>query len=216
MIDLRADDVTSSGEVRTIGLADGSSVTLAPDSAIKVAYTGTERRVMLLSGEAFFTVRHDPARPFRVAAGGIETTDIGTTFDVRRGNGGVAIAVQDGSVEVDDRAAEPPVSEILRGGQRVRVTWSGEVVRSGEPPGQVAAWRQYQLIAQDQPMGEVIDQLRPYFRGRIILTNGTLAARPVTGVYNLSDPVEALRGLVQAHGATVRRVTPWLLLVSGG
>jgi hypothetical protein len=47
-------------------------------------------------------------------------------------------------------------------------------------------------VAQDEAMGDVIDQLRRNFPGRIVLTDETLAGRPITGVYNLADPVEAL------------------------
>lgn len=213
---LRADYVTGTAELQTVTLADGSTVTLAPDSAITVAYSNGERRVGLLAGEAFFTVKHNPDRPFHVIVGRVEATDVGTAFDVRRGDEGVAVAVQQGSVRVDEATAEPPVSDTLTAGQMVRVAWAGGAVRGDEPPNLVAAWRQSQLIAEDQPMRNVIDQLRPYFSGRIILTNNALADRPVTGVYNLANPVEALRGIAQAQGESVRRITPWLLVVSGG
>lgn len=216
VLHLRADYLTGTAQTRNLTLADGSTVALAPDSAIRVVYGERERRIELISGEAFFTVVHDAVRPFQVATGGVETTDIGTAFDVRRGDDGASVAVQQGSVQVEYRSALPPVSETLRAGQAVRVSWSGAAIRSDEPAGQVAAWRQDQLIAQDAPMREVVDQLRPYFAGTILVTNAALAGRPVTGVYNLADPVEALRGIAQAHGATVRRITPWVLVVSGG
>ena len=41
-----------------------------------------------------------------------------------------------------------------------------------------------------------------------------LAARTVTGVYNLKDPGAALRAIARAHNAVIRYVTPWLILVS--
>ena len=65
-------------------------------------------------------------------------------------------------------------------------------------------------------MRDVVDRLRPYFRGTIILAPSAPAGRSVTGVYNLADPVAALRGIARAQGATVSRITPWILLVSGG
>ena len=63
-------------------------------------------------------------------------------------------------------------------------------------------------------MGTVIDGLRRYYAGRIIITDDTLATRTVTGVYNLADPLAALRGIARAQNAVVRQVTPWVLLVS--
>ena len=47
-----------------------------------------------------------------------------------------------------------------------------------------------------------------------MLTDGGLAERRITGAYNLADPEDALRGMARVHGAKVRRVTPWLLVVS--
>ena len=213
---LRADHITGSAEMRTVTLDDGSTVVLAPDSAITIAYDGRERRVDLLAGEAFFVVAHGQDRPFRVWTGPVRTTDIGTAFAVRRDEMGAQVAVQQGSVRVDDDTVSPPISQNLREGQSVRVSWSGAIIRGDEPATQVAAWRQGQLIALDQPMREVVDRLRPYFRGTIVLAPSAPAERSVTGVYNLTNPVEALRGIARAQGATVSRITPWILVVSGG
>lgn len=216
MLRLRADYVTGHGEIRTIELTDGSSVVLAPDSAIRVSYNDGKRRVELLSGEAFFEVVHDAGRPFQVGVEGIEATDLGTAFDVYREGDGTSIAVQHGRVRVDYCTVSPPVSETLEAYQALRVTWAGTVVRSEEPAGQIAAWREHQLIARDQPMREVVNRLRPYFSGIIIIGNSALENQPVTGVYNLTDPVEALRGIAQALDASVLQISPWILVVSGG
>lgn len=214
ILQLQADYVTATAEIRAVQLDDGSTLVLAPESAVEVAYGGRERRISLLAGEAFFTVRDDPARPFRVIAKGIETTDLGTAFGVRRTDSGATVAVQTGSVRVDYATASPAVSEMLEAGQSIRIGWSGAAVRGEQIPTQIAPWRQRRLIAQDQPMRDVIDQLRPYFDGRIILADSALASRRVTGVYNLADPADALRGIAQARGASVRQVTPWILIVS--
>jgi transmembrane sensor len=189
-------------------------VTLAPQSAIDIAYTPGERRIRLLAGEAFFEVTANPERPFRVAAGAVDVTVLGTDFDVRRGEDGADVSVAHGVVRVDHATADPPVAETLTAGQSVRVSWAGRAQRSGGPAERVAAWRRNQLIARDEPLGAVVDELRRYYAGKIIVTDEALAARPVTGVYNLADPVEALRGIARAQKAVVRRVTPWVLIVS--
>ncbi len=215
MLNLAADHTTGTAQMRTVSLDDGSAVVLAPDSAIAVHYSAAERHVELLAGEAFFDVTHNADWPFRATADGVETVDLGTGFTVRRGKDEVAVAVEHGRVRVDYAKASPSISETLDAGQSVRVGRQGGVARGEVPPSQVGAWRQNQLIAQDEPVREVVDRLRPYFAGRIILTKGSFAGRPVTGVYNLADPVEAIRGIARTHGATVRRITPWVLVVSG-
>lgn len=213
--DLRSDYATGTAETRTIQLPDDSTVTLAPESAITVAYTPGDRQIRLLAGEAFFEVAPNPDRPFRVAAEAVDITVLGTAFEVRRGEDETDVAVSHGVVRVDNATADPPVTETLTAGQSVRVTWAGRAERSHSPVERVAAWRRNQLIARDEPLGIVVDQLRRYYTGKIIVTDDALAARPVTGVYNLADPVEALRGIARAQNAVVRRVTPWVVLVSG-
>ena len=110
--------------------------------------------------------------------------------------------------------AVPPVAETLTAGQSVRVSWAGRAERSDGPVDRIAAWRRDQLIARDEPLGAVVDGLRRYYAGKIIVADGVLAAQPVTGVYNLADPVEALRGIARAQNAVVRRITPWVVIVS--
>lgn len=214
LLDLRSDYATVTAETRTIRLADDSTVTLAPESAIDVAYTPGERRIRLLAGEAFFEVAANPERPFRVAASAVDVTVLGTGFDVRRGEDGANVSVERGVVRVDHATADPPVAETLTAGQSVQVSWAGRAERSGGAAERIAAWRRNQLIARDEPLGAVVDELRRYYAGKIIVTDEALAARPVTGVYNLADPVEALRGIARAQNAVVRRVTPWVLIVS--
>lgn len=213
-IHLYADQATGIAELRQLDLPDGSRVTLAPASAIAVIDDARGRHVRLLSGEAFFQVRPDPARPFRVTARDVEATVLGTSFDVRIGSDDVAVSVEEGIVAVGAAGDPVEAGAKLVAGQFVRVSSAG-MIRGSEPPELVAAWRHGQLYAQETRLGDAIDQLRRSFAGTIVLTDGDLAERRVTGAYNLADPEDALRGMTRVHGATVRRITPWLLIVSG-
>lgn len=214
LLQLRSDHSTATAELRQIALADGSQVTLAPGSAIAVAYEAGERRIRLLAGEAFFDVKADPQRPFRVEARSVETSVLGTRFDVRRDEAGVTVSVEEGTVEVADASRQLP-AEKLKPGQSVRVTWEGQVAKAARNPDAVAAWRRGLLLSDDEPLSSAIAQLARYYPGTIVVTDGSLAERPVTGVYRLDDPEAALRAIAQAHGARVRRLSPWLLVLSG-
>lgn len=211
LLRLEADHLTGTAELRTFQLPDGSEVTLAPDSAVSVSYEAGERRVRLVQGEAFFAVSADRDRPFKVTARSVQAVVLGTKFDVRLEDAAVAVAVQEGRVLVE--ASEQ--GEALQAGEAVRVTGKGVFVRASEEPGTIAAWRHGQLLLRNQSLGEAVSEIRRYFRGTIIVTDPSLERLPTTGVFNMSDPEEALRGLAQAHGAKVRRWSPWLLVVSG-
>ncbi|MCW5698206.1 MAG: FecR domain-containing protein, partial [Bauldia sp.] len=213
LLDLRADHITATAELREVTLDDGSIVQLAPGSAIEVRYR-RDREVALLKGEALFTVTPDATRPFRVVAGNVETTVLGTVFDVRRFADDVAVSVREGMVRVAMADGVPPVSERLQPGDSMRIAAGGKVVRDTVAPSEVAAWRRGQIVARSLAVADVVDELRRSFAGAIVLVDGALGRQRVTGVYNLDEPEAALRAAVGVHGGTVRRVSPWLLVVS--
>ena len=68
---LMADHSTAPGAHQRVALSDGSSVELGPASAIALHFTDDERRVELLSGQAYFIaapMNGDERRPFVVEA----------------------------------------------------------------------------------------------------------------------------------------------------
>lgn len=212
LLRLQSDHVTATAEMRSVDLEDGSMVTLAAASAIAVSFSDGERRVVLLEGEAFFQVRRDPDRPFRVLAGSVQTTVLGTVFDVRRADGDVTVEVQEGVVQVE--RSDTGAGERVEAGQSVSVRGKDAIRRTSLPPQLVGAWRQGRLLTQEVPLRDAVEQLRRHFDGMIILTDTALGDRHVTGAYTLSEPENALRAIAQAHGAVVRRITPWILVLS--
>ncbi|MPZ35683.1 MAG: DUF4880 domain-containing protein [Rhodospirillales bacterium] len=214
ILQVEADHLTRTAEQRQIELPDGSQVALAPASAIDVSYAAGERRVRLLSGEAFFWVQPDSQRPFRVVARTVAATVLGTRFDVRLEADDVTVSVEEGSIGVAAEGSPTRAGEKLGAGQSIRMSSAGTFSRTSEAPELVGAWRQGQLYLQEQRLADAVAQLRRYFPGTIVIVGNALAERRVTGAYNLGDPEHALRGLARAHDATVRRITPWLLVLS--
>lgn len=213
-VHVQADYLTGTAETKDVELADGSLARLAPHSAIAVTYAANHRQVRLLKGEAWFDVRHDAARPFYVDANGVTTTVLGTAFDVRLDTDGVTTELARGRVRVDYAHAAPPISEQLLPGQAVRVGFDGAVSRDSRPVEQVAAWRNQQILVHDRPASEVIDALRPWYSGIIIVRGDGFDGQRVTGLYNAANPVEALKGLTQAYGGSVSTMTPWVIVLS--
>lgn len=214
LLRLQADHVTATAELRTLDLEDGSRVVLAPESAVDVAYAEGERTVRLLAGQAFFEVTPDTRRPFRVIAGDMATTVLGTAFDVRVESGGGSVAVRHGRVRVDVAGRSPPVSRELLAGQSLRVAGGSSV-----QPGQVVAddvggWTAGQIVARNKSIADIVDMLRPYYGGMIVVRDDTFAALQVSGIYDLSDPLATLGNLATLHGATMRRISPWLVVVT--
>src|SRR5690606_12155282 len=98
---------TAKGERRTVRLADGSTITLNTDSAIRVGYVADRRLVRLLRGQALFEVARDPHRPFVVQAGAKQVTALGTIFEVRLAAERMKVMVVEGKVVVDEVEERP-------------------------------------------------------------------------------------------------------------
>ena len=214
LLRLEADVVTATAELRTIDLEDGSRVRLAPRSAIGIDFSHGERRVRLLQGEAFFEVTPDARRPFRVSARDIVATVLGTAFDVTLQDDDAIVAVQHGQVQVDDGKASPALSATLQAGDWIRVAPRTTAERGTRSPKDIGDWQTGQFVARNRPIAEIVDRLRGYYGGAIIVRDDAFARRLVSGVYDLRDPDATLRNLASAHDAVVRQVSPWVLLVT--
>ena len=211
---LEADHATGTAQVRSVQLGDGSKVQLGPDSAIRLNFSAGERRVTLLSGEAQFDVTPDSSRPFRVVARHATTTVLGTRFGVVMLEGGTSISVAHGHVEVD--ATMRRSSYELFAGDWVRVDRDGSVRQGADLPDYLLAGPGSRLAVRNRPVAEVVERLRPWFSGRIVIANGSIGDQPVTGVFDATDPADALEAIVGPQGGRVLRVTPWLLIVLAG
>lgn len=210
---LRADHMTSTGEVRAVTLADGSIVTLGAGSAIAVNYEQDNRRVELLRGQAFFDVFSMPSRPFSVDAAGVRATVTGTKFAVRSGVDDVEVALAEGGVNVQ-RIDNQEASLRLAPGDRAVVAHDGAPVTAASVSvDEIAAWRAGRLIVRDETLAEVIDTLDRYYPGMIVITDAALARKRITGNFDLMHPAEALDAAVRAQKGAVTRVTPYLSVV---
>ena len=185
---MQADAITATGERRVIRLPDGSRAWLAPQTALAWQMHADRRDIRRLRGTAAFAVRRDPARPFAVESGAGRAIARGTAFIVRRGTDATEVDVLQHRVEL----------RTGRGGTLLREGWRGRYAADGAlAPDErfdrdaAAALLRGRLIADDQPLGSVIEALRPYLHGRILLSPAA-AARRVNGVYDLDHPQAAL------------------------
>lgn len=190
----RPDYATATGEIRRLALADGSHVTLDSNSAIDVRYDAQTRRVRLRRGRAAFDVAHGDARRFLVHDRDGTVEDIGTAFQIERGDEDSRIVVTQGSVRLHAVDGET----VLAAGQAARygsdrLAWS----QSGDLEA-ATAWQRGRLVFVNTPLGEVLAQLNRYFPGHIFLADRELAQRPVSGSFRLAAPGAALDTICDA------------------
>jgi transmembrane sensor len=216
MIHWTADHRTAIAEIQTIRLEDGSSVQLAPDSALSVQFTGEFRQVTLLQGEAYFDVQKSPDRPFRVIAGSAEVEVLGTAFDVQLTGKATRVAVARGSVSAFSRKTNsPPSPATLKPGDAVSIdAVSGMQTTEVVDVDNVGAWREGRLVVRNASIASVIDVIRRYDPAWISLADPSLGEERVTGIYDLTSPALALGALVDPFGGKVRNIGETLRVIT--
>ena len=209
---------TAIGEQAAVALPDGSSFDLNTDSRIQVDYSQRQRVIRLERGEAFFKVAHDTQRPFWVHAGNSWVRAVGTAFNVYIRPTGVEVTVSEGTVKVVNAAPyESPPSEAALGGSVAAVTAGEQADVRGRAEvihelnsaqlNHLLSWRKSSLYFQDQPLGDVINELMRYTTLKIELDDEALRELPVGGTFQTSpEGVEALLALLHdGFGTTIRR-----------
>jgi len=198
---------TERGERREIALADGSVLQVDPETRMRVKLQEKSRRIVLDRGRALFRVAKDPQRPFLVQANGTVVRAVGTAFAVEHGAQDVVVTVAEGKVAVSVRprnepSANPELSAVLIANEQLTVNRSGASsgVRRVDSERELA-WTRGRLVFDNTPLAQVLSDFNRYNRVQLRIEGATLAARPVSGTFDASDP-ESFIAFIQ----TVARV----------
>jgi transmembrane sensor len=194
---------TQVGEKRAITLDEGSEVTLAPNTRIRVRLDNDRRLVLLLKGQAFFHVHSDLHRPFWVEAGPARTRAIGTSFSVERHSDTVIVTVVEGRVAVNQlRGTDVSVNA----NEQVALTENGSAAPVHKVDGKVeTAWLQGELIFDNDSVADVVHRFNAYNRTQIHVLDAALARRSVTAVFQATDPDSFVAFLQSVGGVRVQR-----------
>ena len=163
---------TAVGKMQAVRLADGSRMELNTNTRVRTDVTAARRIITLDSGEAYFDVVHDAARPFVVYAGNRRITDLGTKFSVFRNGDDVRVTVREGRVKVDvlDRpAVDAPV--VAEAGHTVMAKGS-ETLVFAKPDTDITsglAWRSGMLVFNQQTLAEAAEQFNRYNSRKIVI-----------------------------------------------
>jgi transmembrane sensor len=201
---------TEVGERRLAALADGSVLHLDAASRVRADVGGSRRRVELLAGRARFDVAKDSwRRPFRVEAGGINVTALGTLFDVRLNAADVRVALFEGAVEVR-READSAQAVRLRPGQGlVAPADGGPFHLKNVEDAQAESWTEGRLMFSGVPLSSVAEELNRYSRRKLIVESSALGDKQFRGVLAAGDIDAAAEANDAALAAAEAEVRYW-------
>jgi len=182
------------GELQALVLADGSQVTLNMGSSAQVRYFDDRRKVSL-QGEAFFAVARDATRPFVIQVGSAEVRVLGTRFNVRQGADTLDVAVEQGKVAVNAGSPRMP-AVLLSMGESVHADYRlGQQQMRPIAADTVASWRSGQLMFQQRPLAQLLDELSRYLGKPVRLNANALADYPLSGSLDIYRPQDFLASL---------------------
>lgn len=205
----RAQYRTGVGEIRDTTLADGSRVWLNTASAFDTDFQPSLRRLRLHDGEILVETAGDPARPLVVDSRHGRLRALGTVFTVRQLAHATYLAVYEGAVEV--RTAASGATRTVRAGEQL---WFADDRIEAPLPADPArrAWSRGALLADDLPLGQLVEELGRYRRGHLAAAPAVATLR-VMGSFPLDDPERALAMLEAALPVRVCRTLPWWVTI---
>jgi len=205
---------TEHGGHESIGLTDGSHVTLNTDSLLRTAVTNQKRDVWLDRGEAFFQVAHDASRPFIVHVGNKRVTVLGTKFSVHRDGDDVRVEVEEGRVQVDSGDGRSIV--LARNDAALAVT--NNVIIKHQTDQQTSAalsWTEGKLVFDRMTLRDAAQQFNRYNRKKLVIDDEHAAQITIGGVFEVNN-VDAFVRLLQAGFGLRVRIDDGEIHVSSG
>jgi transmembrane sensor len=208
-----ADLRTATGEQQRITLPDGSELVLNTGSAVKLAFSATERRVHLLAGEILVSTGQDPAphyRPFIVETAQGTVRALGTRFTVRLQSGHTRAGVLAHAVELRPVHGSQVVR--LEAGQAALFDANGLVggVQVQDPA--AVLWEKGLFVAQKLPLAELLSELGRYRKG-MLRCHPQVAQMVVSGAFSVTDTDASLRLLTRTLPLRLQSLTRYWVSV---
>lgn len=209
---LLADLRSPTGQWSAHTLADGSRLTLAGGSAVNVRFNAGERHVELVRGDILVDVAKDAQRPFIVDSKQAAIRALGTRFSVRSEDGATILSMLESKV-LAQVPQHPAV--VVQAGQRTRITDDGVGPLTSIDAASVQdAWRARQLVVDDLPLTEVLDELARHRPGQLHYDRAQIAGIRVAAVLPLDDTDKALQLLIDNFPQLrIRMLTRYLVMV---
>ncbi len=184
-------------------LIDGTKVWLNAGSSLvyPVVFTGDKRKVAI-TGEAYFEVAKNPAKPFLVdvetqTGGGAEIEVLGTHFDVNAYSEepNIKATLLEGSVKIKRQNAV----QMLSPGQQAVLTTGGIKLEKNVDVSQVMAWKEGFFLFNNIDIHALMRQVARWYDVDVNL-EGDISAEGYTGKISNDVPLSKLLEALQLNG----------------
>lgn len=183
----------SGDSIKTVQLADGSTVTLRPHSRLFEVKQTASILLYKLKGEALFEVTPKPHRTFSVKAKNGRVSVLGTRFILSSWGNRMRVFLDEGLVSV--QPAQEDSAIMLHPGEAVSITGSGNINRIPNANArEFTDWLNRQLIFNSKPAKQIARELEQQFNISISLPGG-IANNRLSGQLSLESLQASLNDL---------------------
>ncbi|MGF6847239.1 transmembrane sensor [Chitinophaga sp. W3I9] len=198
---------TRTGERKTIHLNDGSIVMLNAGTTIRIPDNlSKERKLDLVDGEAFFDVKTNPGVPFIVESGPLQTTVLGTSFNIAayKEIHTLSIGVVSGKVSISGKASP---AHILGQNQELVYNRNNGQIKVSPVDEQLPGWKDGKLVFNDVTFHDMVILMEKNFGITITTTQEHVrTTRYTTELPTDMAPEKAAQVLAAIHHLKVRTI----------
>jgi ferric-dicitrate binding protein FerR (iron transport regulator) len=173
-------------------LEDGTRVKLNKNSTITYnAGYGKKKRIVELTGEAFFEVKKDKNKAFVVRALGTETVVLGTTFNVKADSAmnTVTTTLVEGFVRFDAKNS----TILLHPTEEIVYNTSTNAYKLSKTDLQYnTAWTVGRYIYPDITFGQLVHKLENIYNVKINIANKEIAGKYISASFLTDQTVEEI------------------------
>jgi ferric-dicitrate binding protein FerR (iron transport regulator) len=186
-------NIRTTNMVKSDSLPDGSIITLNKNSQVSFPEKfDNDKRVLQLSGEAFFKVTPDKKKPFEVHTNNVTITVVGTSFNVRSRGDTTEIIVETGIVEV----ATEKQTVLLRPGQRAIVGLNESVLQKQANTDQLYSYyRSKKFVLDHTPLWKFAEKLNEAYDVQITFGSETVRDLPLTTTF-VNEPLDKILNIL--------------------
>ncbi|NIG56057.1 FecR family protein [Chitinophaga sp. Cy-1792] len=150
------------GKIKDLQLDDQTSISLRPGSSIKYSKAYKEnKRIVELTGEAWFQVASDASHPFVIKTPNHDQVEVlGTAFTVETSDSGTVVIVTEGSVRLGNEDQNQGV--IVSSGKK-GISKNGLLSAAENDDLNFLAWKTGTLQFNDLPLVDILPQLADFY-----------------------------------------------------
>lgn len=156
--------IEAQNEIMFLSLEDGSTVKLHPNSTLRYPEVfGEEERIVELSGEAFFEISENKAKPFVVETEWERITVLGTSFNVREAakENQTSVFVLTGKVSFESKEGKGLV--LLPGEEGKYTRTKKQLVKKTNVLPNAISWISNELVFNDSPLKDALEEIGHYY-----------------------------------------------------